>query len=306
MGKAAMTDRLSLSLWAVNMAEAPRDRADWLDRVALALDDAKKAGSSLLILPEYVSEIWLPYCAPGIAVTDEVAAMAEEGAAMIPAFQALADESGVALMAGSWPAKAGAGYLNRAYFFRPGGAEPVTHDKLVLTPSEKDPDGWFLGTGQQVRVFEWKGLTCALLICLDVELPAVSTQLAREAPDLDLLIVPSMTARLSGYSRVFGCAKARAIELLTCVAVTGCIGSVPLQPERPNVSGAAVFLPCEAELGYDGRFADTGVFERSEGAGPLLHARDIPIAEIRRLRRQGAEVWPGAWSNEGLKIVTSA
>ena len=112
-----------------------------------------------------------------------------------------------------------------------------------------------------------------------------------------------MTARLSGYSRVFSCAKARAVELLTCVAVTGCIGQPPLPGERTNVSGAAVFLPCEAELGYDGRFADTGVFEKSEGAGPLLHVRDIPIAEVRRLRREGAEVWPGAWSDAALRIV---
>lgn len=300
-----MTDRLSLSLWAVNMAEAPSSREDWLARVRQALAESKKAGSSLLILPEYVSEIWLPYCAPGIRETEEIAAMAAEGEAMIPSLQALADESGLALMAGSWPARAGEGFLNRAHFFAPGENEPITHDKLVLTPSEKDPKGWFVGTGRQVRVFQWNGLTCAMLICLDVELPAVSTRLAKEAPDLDLLIVPSMTARLSGYSRVFGCAKARAIELLTCVAATGCIGSVPMEPARPNVSGAAVYLPCEKELGYDGRFADTGVFERSEGAGPLLHARDIPIAEVRRLRREGAEVWPGAWNSEELTIVTA-
>ncbi|MEJ1995497.1 MAG: nitrilase-related carbon-nitrogen hydrolase [Limibacillus sp.] len=298
-----MTDSLSLSLWAVNMAEVPSDRHAWLQRVEAALLEAKAAGSSLLVMPEYVSEIWLPYCEPEANVNVEVATMAKEGAAQLPLLQELVDKTGIALLAGTWPAAVEEGYLNRAHFLVPGRKDPIIHDKLALLRSEKDPEGWFLGVGHEVRPFTWNGLTCAMLICLDVELPAVSARLAREVPDLDLLLVPSYTSFLSGYSRVFGCAKARAVELFTCVAAVGCVGTTPLDPPRDNTSGAAVFLPCEPELGFDGRFADTGVFKETEGAGPLLHVRDIPIKEIRRLRREGAEVWPGAWSDEQLTVT---
>ncbi len=298
-----MTDTLSISLWAVNMAEPPKDRADWLARVEQALAEAKAAGSSLLMLPEYVSEIWLPYSAPDAAGTDEVAEMAKEGAALLPLLQGLVDRAGIALLAGTWPAATAEGYVNRAHFLVPGAAEPHTHDKLALLRSECDPEGWFLGVGHELKPFTWNGLNCCILICLDVELPAVSARLARELPDLDLLLIPSYTSYLSGYSRVFGCAKARAVELFTCVAAVGCIGTTPLVPPRHNTSGAAVFLPCEPELGYDGRFADTGAFQETQGAGPLLHVRDIPIGELRRLRQAGGEVWPGAWSDKSLKVV---
>src|SRR5207249_7713500 len=46
---------------------------------------------------------------------------------------------------------------------------------------------------------------------------------------LDLILVPAKTDMLSGFYRVFGCARARAIELQTVVCATGAIG-MPLAP----------------------------------------------------------------------------
>jgi hypothetical protein len=77
-----------------------------------------------------------------------------------------------------------------------------------------------------------------MLIRLDIELPAMSLQLAREVPDSDLLLAQSTTRRLSGASPVFGCAKARAIELMTCVAATGSIGMTALKVPSPSAVGA--------------------------------------------------------------------
>jgi hypothetical protein len=53
----------------------------------------------------------------------------------------------------------------------------------------------------------------------------------------------------------------------------------------------------------------TGVFDalpplgEDAGDGPLLVLRDVPFAEIRRLREAGAEVWPGAWRADHIEIV---
>src|SRR3546814_7527676 len=63
-------------------------------------------------------------------------------------------------------------------------------------------------------------------------MPALALRLAPLDPDL--ILVPSMTAKLSGYSRVFSCAKARAIELLCAVAATGVIGRAPGSTQNPT------------------------------------------------------------------------
>jgi predicted amidohydrolase len=120
----------------------------------------------------------------------------------------------------------------------------------------------------------------------------------------DLILVPSMTGKLSGYSRVFSCAKARAVELMCAVGACGTVGRAPGTTQNPtNVSACALYLPCEPSLGMSGELDAVAPRGEDEGDGPLLIARDIPFAEIRRLREAGAEVWPGAWRADHIAIV---
>ena len=306
-----MTDTVSITLWATNLGQTLNGPQDWLDALDTVATEAKAAGSDLLVAPEYVSEQWLTYCGPDIDVTKEPAAMAEAAKAIIPGVQALANKHKLDIMAGSWPVADGkGGYNNGAHLFTVGGTTPFVQRKMCMTPPEKAPDSWGIVPAKQMQVFEWNGLRCAIIICLDIELPILSSMLAQAAPDLDLIICPSMTEKVSGYSRVFSCAKARAVELFTTVAVVGCIGATPLGEGRKNVSGAAVYQPCEAELGFTGRFAEIGPFheaEKGDPLGPRLHAKDIPIGIVRKLRATQPEVWPGAWTGEGVSIsVTGA
>lgn len=97
----------------------------------------------------------------------------------------------------------------------------LTQDKLCLTPFEKDPEDWNLSPGSELRIFKLNGYRIVVLICLDIEMPALSAKLA--SFDIDLILVPSMTLKPAGYHRVFGCAKARAVELLAAVAAVGVI-----------------------------------------------------------------------------------
>ncbi|MGH6961827.1 MAG: nitrilase, partial [Dongiaceae bacterium] len=194
-------------------------------------------------------------------------------------------------------------YVNRAWLILPDG-RLVAYDKLVLTPGEKNPAGWSLVPGDCIRIVEWQGLRLAPLVCLDVEMPALAQRLA--PLDLDLILVPSMTSFRSGYRRVFDCAKARAIELQTVVCAVGAIG-VParLEGRESNTSGAAAFTPCEVALGHDGTEAAIGPWDRTDGPGPMLIARDLPVGQVRAMRRGSAEVWPGPWSAAHLAIETS-
>ncbi len=116
-----------------------------------------------------------------------------------------------------------------------------------------------------------------------------------------------MTEKLSGYSRVFSCAKARAVELMSTVCAVGCLGKAAAsKPRLSNTSGAAVYLPCEEALGHTGVFADLPASDRTEGPGPMLVARDIPVGQVRELRCGKAEVWPGAWRADHVRVIEAS
>ncbi|WP_119460495.1 nitrilase-related carbon-nitrogen hydrolase [Rhodospirillaceae bacterium SYSU D60014] len=297
---------VTVALWATNLA-APLNGIDaWAAQVDAQMAEAKAAGAKLLVMPEYASEQWLSFAPAGLTIDREIAWMAEQGEAALAAVAPLVRKHDMALLAGSMPVADGGGNgtakpRNRAWLILPDG-RMIGHDKLVLTPGEKDPKGWDLGTGDRVTVVEWAGLRLAMLICLDIEMPALASRLA--PLDLDLILVPSMTAQRSGYHRVFDCAKARAVELQTVVCAVGAIGAPAVLQDRreTNCSGAAVFLPCEPVLDHSGVADRIGPWDAVEGPGPMLIARDLPVGLVRRLRQGDAEVWPGAWSAEHIVI----
>ena len=303
-----MNDTLTLALWATNLSVPVNGLQGWVARVEAKMADAAAAGAKFLIMPEYASEQWLSFKPEGLKSTEEIGWMADQAPEALELLKPLPAKYGVALLAGSMPWAVGEGYRNRAWLILPDG-RTIAQDKLALTPGERDPDNWHLSTGDEIRIVEWDGLRFATLICLDVEMPALSSLLAPK--DLDLLMVPSMTYYLSGYSRVFGCAKARAVELMSTVAATGCVGAAPGTTQNDqNVSGCSVFIPCEVELGFTGIHDTVGPVDGDrgeggeEGDGPFLIARDIPVGLIRQKRAGAAEVWPGAWSAAHVRVLT--
>jgi predicted amidohydrolase len=294
-------DTLTVALWAANLAPPLNGVAAWAAGVEQKMAEARADGARLLVTPEYHCQQWLSFAPEGIRPHEEIAWLASQGPAALEAVRPLARKYGLGLLAGTLPAPDGnGGYLNRAHLFLPDGRE-IRQDKLCLTPAERDPAAWCLQIGRDVAVVEWEGLRFATLICLDIELPALA---ARLSPlDLDLILVPSMTSKLSGFHRVFGCARARAIELMTTVCAVGAIG-VPERLTRrdSNTSAAAAFVPCEEALGFTGVPAALSPTARTTGAGPMLIASDLPVGLVRELRRGKAEVWPGAWTADHVLL----
>lgn len=288
----------TIALWATNIARPLNDIDGWLSLIDAKAAEAAAAGAGMLVMPEYNSAHWLMYKPGGLPRHEEVAFMAAEGARALPRLPEIARRHGIALLAGTMPAADGeGGYFNRAHLALEDGSI-VTQDKLCLTPAEKDPSAWSLVASERLKVIEWRGLKVAIMICLDIELPALAVAVADRT--LDLILTPSMTGKPSGYHRVFGCAKARAVELQTIVAAVGTIGTQA--PGDTNYSGASVFTPCEEALGFTGIHASIDPTGDTEDDGPMLIARDLPVDTIRALRAGGAEVWPGAWRADRLRI----
>ena len=294
-------DTITVALWAANLEPPLNGVPAWAAGIEQKMAEARVDGARLLVTPEYHCQQWLSFAPAGIRPHEEIAWLASQGPAALDAVRPLARTYGLGLMAGTMPVPDGrGGFRNRAHLFLPDGRE-IRQDKLCLTPAERDPAAWCLETGREVALIEWEGLRFAVLICLDIELPALA---ARLAPlDLDLILVPSMTSKLSGFHRVFGCARARAIELMTVVCAVGAIG-VPerLSRRESNTSAAAAFLPCEDVLGSTGVPAALSPTARTVGAGPMLVASDLPVGLVRALRRGKAEVWPGAWQADAVTI----
>ncbi|SDG36889.1 nitrilase-related carbon-nitrogen hydrolase [Roseospirillum parvum] len=296
-----------LALWATNIARPVDSLEAWAALVDERLEQAAKAGAWMLVMPEYASVQWLSF-APGrpLPMAAEIAWMAERADAALAALKPLVERHHVALLAGTLPVAApNGGYVNRAHVLLPGGAT-IAQDKLSLTPDEQHVDGWNLKPGRELNLFRWRGLTWAVTICLDVEQPDLARHLQEQG--VDVLLVPSMTETLAGYHRVFDCAKARAVELMTCVVACGTVGDCTAFSSgiETNISGAAAFVPCEPTLGDTGRWG-TALPPRATDPddGPCLITPPLPTTIASRLRQSGtAAVWQGPWSADHITIRT--
>jgi predicted amidohydrolase len=281
-------ETLTAALWAINLEPPAATLTAWVAGVEARMADAQAAGARLLVLPEFACAQWLSFAPLGLPVDQQVpwlasltrdAAGRQEGAPQ---------------------------HFNRAWLLLPDG-RAFTQDKLCLTPSEQNPAGWMLTPGATVNVIPWEGLRVAIVVCLDVEFTSLWAHLAKL--DLDLVLVPAKTDMLSGYYRVFGCAKARAIEMQTIVCAVGAVGTPLGNPAVDTVvGGAAAFLPCEAALGDTGIASALEPHAAATGLSPLLYARDLPVGLCRRIRHGAAEaeVWPGSWAADHITVVDPA
>ena len=294
-----MTD-YSIALWSFNLGCAP----DTVDSLALRIEDgmrrAAESSARLVQLPEYFIECCLAFKPDGLRPDQEMGFLADVGVELRTLLAPLPEKYGVSLLAGTMPVKADTGITNTAVLFTADGRE-IYQDKLSLTPFEQCPETWNLTPGSTLKIFELDGLKMAILICLDVEMPALSSLLAKQ--ELDLLLVPSMTEKLSGFHRVYGCAKARAVELMCAVAVSGTVGvSEGTTQNESNVSGAALYLPCEEEFGFDGIGGLISPTDGIKSEEPYLIA-SVPMQQLRALKAGNAEVWPGAWTADHVSIA---
>jgi predicted amidohydrolase len=290
---------MKIALWAENLAYSVASLEEWAKLVAAQAAAAKGQGAEVLLMPEYSAAHWLHFIPKGITGPEQFARVAGFAAEATRLVSEIAVKQKLLIVPGSFPVPHSGlkpPYSNRAHILFPDG-KMLVQDKLCLTPPEKDPSDWAVSPGDSLTVFTWQGYRMAVVICLDIELPALSARLA--GLNLDLILVPSMTWKPAGYHRVLNCAKARTVELLTAVATVGAIAGAPGCEQY--VGGADFLLPCEEKFGHTGVLASIPPAFTTEGAGPLL-VKDLPLEDIRTLRQGGADVWPGAWTADHVEI----
>jgi predicted amidohydrolase len=138
----------------------------------------------------------------------------------------------------------------------------LLQDKLALTPWEEEFTG-----GAEINIFKIGDLSCAVLICLDVEMPDLA-QALKASGGLDVLFVPSATETMMGVERIARCATARSVELGCAVVTSGLTGAIADYPFiDANFGRAALYLPSLTGLEDVQKAQETAV----ETAGGTAH-----------------------------------
>lgn len=187
--------------------------------------------------------------------------------------------SGPLQPAGSSAAGAGHRYVNAARLIAPSGAVGV-QEKLVMTPFERD---WGIAPGALLRVFETGLGRIGVLICYDCEFPLLAR--AQVEAGARILLVPSCTERISGWSRVRAGAMARALEGTVATVTAPTVGLAPWSPAvDANAGAAGVFVPAEAGV------SETGVVAEGRLDAPMLVVATVDLARLARLAAEGGEM----------------
>ena len=176
---------------------------------------------------------------------------------------------------------------NRAVIFADG--KLLHQDKLHLTPWESA-----FTPGETLYLWTFGGFRIAVIICLDIEIPELSSRL-RDA-GVDLILCPSATETILGVERVNRCASARSVELGCYVGVSHLTGRTTSDLIDDNIGRAALYRPSQAAFQELPRSEETEIISR--GSQTLRVRLERCALEI--MRRMIAETNP---SHLGRKMA---
>ena len=174
------------------------------------VEEAAGQGADLLVFPEYGRMELATLDGAEVAgdLEGSLLAASRWTAEADALTDGLARAHGLHILAPSGPVfDGGVRPVNRAGLFGPGGPLGV-QDKQVMTRFERED--WDVVPGGPLRVFDTTLGPMGVLICYDAEFPLLGRALMEAG--VEILLVPSCTEAMAGYSRVRVGAMARALE----------------------------------------------------------------------------------------------
>ncbi len=263
---------------------------DWVGR-------AVGQGADLLVFPEYGA---MELASLGGA---EVAADLERALHEVARWRAAADgvhlrlavAHGVHILGASGPVfpVPGGRPVNRATLYGPGGI--VGHqDKQIMTRFEREI--WFVEPGAGLRVFDTPLGRIGVLICYDSGFPLLARRMVEAGAEV--LLVPSCTDSVAGFTRVRVGAMARALENQCVTVQAPTVGLADWCPAvDENVGRAAIYGPPDRGFPETGILAETGL----NAAGWAVAAVDL--AKVHAVRREGAVLNHLHWDEQAHRLL---
>lgn len=273
---------------------------DW-DAYAAKLSDwvarAATDGADLLVFPEYASMELASLGGADVAADLEAALheVIRHEKAVTALHCALAAQHGVHILGASAPADAGQPRpVNRATLYGPHGV--IGHqDKQIMTRFEREE--WDIAPGDGLHVFDTPLGKLGVIICYDAEFPLLARALVDAGAEI--LLAPSATEALAGYTRVKVGAMARALENQCVVAHAPTVGPAPWCPAVDmNTGSAAIYGP--PDLG----FPETGILAQTALNRPGWAMAEVSLDAIARVRRDGAVFNHAHWSEQKIRLKT--
>ncbi|MFP7571254.1 carbon-nitrogen hydrolase family protein [Marivita sp. S2033] len=263
------------------------------------VDDAAGNGADLLVFPEYGAMELATLSGRDVALDLEASLHAVSD--VLPEVDALhtqlAQEFGVYILAASAPvfdASLGARPVNRARFFAPDG-DMGHQDKQIMTRFEREE--WGVVGGGPLTLFETRFGRIGILICYDSEFPLLGRALA----EADLIMVPSCTEALAGYSRVRIGAMARALENQCVTVMSSTVGANDWSHSvEENTGMGGIFGP------PDTGFPPTGVIAEGHLNTPGWTYGEVHLERIAHVRTDGVVLNRSHWGEQSGRDVIAA
>ena len=275
---------------------------DWFDsfdayaaKVGAWVAEAAGQGADLLVFPEYAAMELVSL--GGTAIAGDLQGALGEAARHRPAMEALFDDlaalHGVHVLAPSGPQFVGNRPVNRASLHGPSGR--IGHqDKQIMTRFERE-DWDVIAGADGLAVFDTGIGRLGVVICYDSEFPLLSRALAESG--VEILLAPSCTELLAGFTRVRVGSMARALENQCAVVHAPLVGSAPwCAGVEENTGRASIYGP------PDRGWPETGILaEGAMNAPGWVYAR-VSRAQIALSRADGGVMPFAHWPEQAARL----
>lgn len=270
--------------------------SDYAAKIDRWVGEAAANGAELLVFPEYGAMELASLGGRAVAGDLEAALheVARHGAAVTAHLDGLARRHGVHILGASAPHFTGARPVNRAILYGPEGV--IGHqDKQIMTRFEREI--WDVVPGEEgLQVFDTALGRIGIVICYDSEFPLLARHLAEAGAEI--LLAPSCTDSLAGYSRVRVGSMARALENQCVVVHSPTVGLCDFCPAvDENVGAAAIYGP------PDRGFPETGVIAQGALNEPGWTFGQISREAIAEVRAAGAVFNHRHWDEQHARIA---
>lgn len=272
-------------------------------KIGAWVSQAADRGAELLVFPEYAAMELASLGGAAVAADQEASLheVARHHDAVCALHLRLAAQYGVHILGGSgpvFPADAGtqtaaAGRpVNRATLYTPWGIAGH-QDKQIMTRFERDD--WDVRPGGPLTVFDTALGRIGVVICYDSEFPLLSRALVEAGAEV--LLAPSCTETLAGFTRVRVGSMARALEGQCAVVQAPLVGSAPwCAGVEENTGRASVYGPPDAGWPAD------GILAQSDLDVPGWVLADVSRAQIARTRSDGVVLTHRHWTEQAARI----
>ena len=273
------------------------DFSAYAAKITAWVEKAVVEGATLLVFPEYGAMELASLGGPDVAADLERAL--HEVARHRPAVDALhlslAAKHGLHILGASGPVFPAEDTrpINRATLYGPEGI--VGHqDKQIMTRFEREI--WDVAPGKGLPVFDTALGRIGILICYDSEFPLLARHMAEAGAEI--LLVPSCTDSLAGFTRVRVGAMARALENQCITVQAPTVGPADWCPAvDENVGRAAIYGP------PDRGFPPTGILAETELDAPGWAIAEVDLTAIHSVRREGGVLNHLHWPEQTARLT---